>query len=214
MFRVKDYGLIFIPASTAWAADSALFVSGAGNFCRVASNARHGNTSAFSRARRQWAIHHISRKPNRQVVGKAAMLENVGIDYGIFPSRNPVPNIGGFLTYGNDIFQMRQRLNVAAVVPAEHVHASLRDLKCHGFHPFGMGETFKTALQCSLDIAENVTPFEGVTFRADGTRNGAELAADNAGLSRNAIRKAWHLRRFRKPASDLFRNLWCHRFLD
>ena len=80
MFRIHYYVLILIPAGAATTAHAALFVGGAGNFARVASNARHGNAEAIGRAIWQWTIYHVSGQPNVEVIREAAMLFLVGCD--------------------------------------------------------------------------------------------------------------------------------------
>ena len=127
MLRIKNHGKIFVPARTAGAANATLLVGGASNLCRVTSNARHGDANTFSRAHRQRPINHVGRKPNVEVIRERAMLSLVFRDDGIFPSREPMANVGSHAANVRDSFQMFKGLNVAAIMPAKDIDACVID---------------------------------------------------------------------------------------
>ena len=157
MARVINNSLFFVPTGAARPADATLPVSRAGNFCRVTRHTGHGDTVTLRGSGGQGAVQHESGKAHGKIVWKAAMFNSIGVNRSIFPSRNPVTHVWGQTANGGDVFQMLERLNIARVMPAEHVNASLRDLKRHSFHPFGMREAFKPALQRLFHVAKNVS---------------------------------------------------------
>lgn len=139
------------------------------------------------------------------------MLFLVGSDNGILASREPVANVWRQTANFHDAFKVFKVLNVAAVMPAKDIHRRLVDLKRHCIHPFSMNERSKATIQGIFHVTENVTPFQSVTFRANGALHIAKARAYAARLRGNGVGKAWHLGWLGKATSDLFGKLRCHR---
>src|SRR5262252_5528214 len=120
-----------------------------------------------------------------------------------------MPDARRELAHSNDGAQMRNRLQIARVVPTEITLPLTRDQFGHCVRPVAAADRFEPPVLRELDVPKAVVPtLERVTHAAGRAGNRAQFRAGKALASRQSVRPAWHFARSRQTA-DISGELGC-----
>lgn len=133
------------------------------------------------------------------------MGSQILFDYLRLTRRNPELGAGALFGYLDDVLQMPETLEVAAIVPSEVVALPLGDHEHHGVDPAGVLEAGKPCFLRSLHIAEYVATFECVAVRTDRAGNLDQHGSDGAILCGDPVCVSRHLGRLAEFTCDSLR---------
>lgn len=169
--------------------------------CRSIGSDFRSNREIGRRSR----VEHCRRNANREIRGELTEHLAVLANDCVFASRQPVRNSRSHFADLDDVDEMRERLEIARIVPTEvrNLLALLSDDERHRSDPSRIEKRIVATLHCIDHIREVVHSLASVALLASRTLHLAESGTNMATLRGNARTPAWHLGRLRKPTDDI-----------
>lgn len=134
VFRIGDICFVLIPAFSTRAAHIPL--RGGGTSRSRAGHGRGEHAELFGNLFRRGHVHHISGEPDNQIFGNHSTFFLKLPNQTVFASWKPKTNVRQVACHLANVFEMLNRINVAAIVKTHVAGMFFHPNKvCHRVHP-------------------------------------------------------------------------------